>query len=317
LGAKKAMKDIYRVLGVPRTARPEEIKAAYRKLAKELHPDRNPGNPRAAERFKEISAAYDILGDEKKRARFDAGEIDSSGAERRDFHYASRGGRRGGADDPFAAGPGAGFGRDFGVNVEDLFADLFANRRRGGAGQPFRQRGADRSFSIAISFIEAARGGTRRLTLPGADKTLDVNFPPGISDGQKIRLKHQGEPGMGADAGDALIEVKVEPHPFFTRKGNDVHCELPVTLQEAVLGAKINAPTTDGMVALTVPRNSNTGTQLRLKGKGIKDAKTGRRGDQYVILKVMLPEGDDAGLDKFARTLRPGGADVRRGYTVD
>jgi DnaJ-class molecular chaperone len=309
------MKDIYRVLGVPRTARQDEIKAAYRKLAKELHPDRNPGNPRAAERFKEISAAYDILGDEKKRARFDAGEIDGSGAERRDFHYAGRGGRRpGGGDDPFAGG---GFGRDFGVNVEDIFADLFANRRRGGASQQFRQRGGDRNFSIAISFIEAARGGTRRLTLPGADKTLDVNFPPGISDGQKIRLKHQGEPGVGADAGDALIEVKVEPHPFFTRKGHDVHCELPVTLREAVLGAKINAPTADGMVALTVPRNSNTGTQLRLKGKGIKDAKTGRRGDQYVILKVVLPEGDDAALEKFVRGSAPDRADVRRDYTVD
>ncbi len=289
------MKDPYDVLGVPRGATQDEIKKAYRKLAKELHPDRHPDNPRLAERFKEVTGAYHVLGDEKLRQRFDRGEIDASGAERAP-HYGPQHGPRGGRAQ---AGGFEGFRFDT-EEPEDLFSDLFSAFRRG-RGQ-VRARGGDVRYNLSVSFIDAARGTTKRLGL-ASGKTLDVKIPVGLSDGQQIRLKGQGEPGLnGGPAGDALIEVKVEPHPFFTRTGSDIHVELPVSLPEAVLGAKIEVPTLAGTVALTVPKGSNSGTTLRLKGKGIAGHAGLPAGDQYVKLKVVLPDAPDAELEQFARS---------------
>jgi DnaJ-class molecular chaperone len=308
------MKDPYDILGVRRDAGEEDIKKAYRKLAKELHPDRNPGNRRAAERFKEVSAAYHILGDPKLKARFDRGEIDASGQER---HPGFQRGPWRGAE---RAGPAFGPDADIFESIrtggfEDLFGDLFGGLRRQARTRP-RQRGADRRYTLRVSFLDAARGGRQRITLPGA-KVLDVNIPAGIDDGQQIRLKAQGEPGVaGGPPGDALIEVGVDPHPFFRREGRDVHLDLPVTISEAVLGGQISAPTIDGMVNVTVPKGANSGTRLRLKGKGIPDARTGGRGDQYIRLIVTLPETIDPALTDLAERRRGREEDVRRKYRV-
>lgn len=325
------MRDPYDVLGVARNAKQEEVRKAYRKLAKELHPDRNPGNEKAAERFKEVSAAYDIIGDADKRAKFDRGEIDAAGQPRaQGFH---RGGFRsgyGGARGPYSSG---GFGSDFGFGQggsEDIFDEIFGQMRRGRAGAggfnagarrtTMPQRGADRRFNLKIGFLDAARGCKRRLTMPEG-KQLDVTIPAGMADGQQIRLRHQGDPGRhGGEAGDALIEVNVEPHPFFTRQGDDVHLELPITLDEAVLGAKIAVPTIDGMVAVTVPKGASSGTTLRLKGRGVqlKGGAAGQRGDQYVKLKVVLPEKPNSALEKFIEGwAKSNKYDVRAKYTVD
>ncbi len=310
------MKDPYQILGVARGASHDEIKKAYRKLAKELHPDRHPGNAKIGERFKEVSAAYHIVGDETLRARFDRGEIDAGGAERAPGGagraYAHAGGN--------ARGP-QGFQGFAAGEAEDLFAELFGNFRRGasraGAGAGGGARGGDQHFSLKITFLEAAQGATRRLSLPSG-KTLDVKIPAGVEEGQQIRLKAQGEPGMGSGAaGDALIEVQIEPHAFFVRKGQDIHLELPVTVPEAVQGARITVPTIDGMVALTVPKNSNSGSVLRLKGKGIHAARSGA-GDQYVKLKVVLPETPDPALERFIASWKPAVPyNVRARFTLD
>jgi DnaJ-class molecular chaperone len=278
------------VLGVPRNASAEDIKQSYRKLAKKLHPDLNPGNKKAEHSFKEVSAAYDLLSDPEKKARFDRGEIDASGAERQQpFYKAYAEGEEGaryrrfdGDESPFA---------------DDLFADLF--RGRAGSRQTFRMRGADVSYSLEVDFLEAANGVTRRVTLADG-KTLDVTIPPGTEDGQTLRLKGQGQPGMGgAPAGDAFIAIHIRPHPFFTRTGNDIHVELPVSLSEAVLGGSVNLPTIDGKVALKIPAGSNSGTVLRLKGKGVLGQATRQRGDQLVKLMVMLPDRIDPELKEF------------------
>ena len=287
------MKDPYTILGVPRNVSQDEIKKAYRKLAKELHPDVHPGNKSESERFKDLSAAYELLSDAEKRARYDRGEIDASGAERQGANF-----RRSYA----SAGPGADIFANFGsggFNPEDLFTDLFGGLRGRGRGtEPVRARGADRKYTLKVDFLDAANGSKQRLTLPHG-KTLDVTIPAGVDDGQTIRLKNQGEPGRGGGAaGDALIKVQVEPHPVFTRKGKDIHVEAPVTLPEAVLGGKIKVPTIDGPVSLKVPKGSNTGTTLRLKGKGVVGRGSRKRGDQYVELKVMLPESPDPELER-------------------
>ena len=283
------MRDPYEVLGVPRSASAEEIKKSYHKLAKKLHPDLNPGNKKAEQSFKEVSAAYDLLSDPAKKARFDRGEIDPSGAERQQQPYyktyaegdeGARYRRFDGDESPFA---------------DDLFADMF----RGANRQGFRARGADVSYTLEVDFLEAANGLTRRVTLADG-KTLDVTIPPGTEDGQTLRLKGQGQPGIGgAGPGDAFIEIHIRPHPFFTRVGNDVHVELPVTLPEAVLGGSVNLPTVDGKVALKIPAGSNTGTVLRLKGKGILGQATRQRGDQLVKLRVVLPDQVDPELKEF------------------
>lgn len=289
------MRDPYQVLGVSKTASADEIKKKYRQLAKKLHPDLNPGNAEAAAKFKDVSAAYDLLSDAQKRARFDRGEIDASGAERPDRQY-----YRAYAD----SAEGAKYGGSF--EGEDLFADLFGRAR---GGREFKIRGTDVSYVMPVEFLEAAAGAKKRVTMADGS-VLDVNIPPGTEDRQTLRLKGQGQPGFGgAPAGDAYIEVHIQPHAFFTRKDNDVHVELPVSLAEAVLGGRITVPTIDGDVAMTIPKGANTGTTLRLKGRGIVDRKSKQRGDEYVKLKVVLPEGEDPELARFVESWDKGRAD--------
>ena len=292
-----ATRNPYEVLGVKPAASDEELRAAYRKLAKRYHPDLNPNNKEAEARFKEIASAYDLLSDKDKRARFDRGEIDASGAERQPaYSY------RGYAD----AEPGAKYHAE-GVAPEDL-DDLFSffNRGRGrpgGQGGTLRMRGADQHFLLTVDFLEAVNGAKKRLEL--GDRALDVTIPAGLRDGQVLRLKEQGGPGIGGGpAGDAFIEVHVAPHPLFRRDGDDIHIELPVTLGEAALGGRIAVPTPTGEVTMTVPPDSNTGSKLRLRGRGVPRT-DGSRGDQYVTLKVMLPEGSDAALKDFLRQWAP------------
>ena len=290
------MADPYATLEVERTASAAEIKKSYRRLAKKLHPDLNPGNKKVEQQFKEITAAYDLLSDPKKRARFDRGEIDAMGAERpsRGYYRPHAEGGQGAKYQQFDFGEGAG--------AEDIFADLFGGRR-GGRGAP-KLRGADVSYVAAVDFVEAAVGARKRLTLADG-KTLDVTIPAGTASGQTLRLKGQGQPGLGGGPpGDALIEIEVLPHPFFTRQGNDVHIEVPVTLPEALLGGPVTVPTIDGRVSVTVPKNSNTGSVLRLRGKGIPTP-GGGHGDQIVRLKVVLPEGGDRELTEFLEGWAP------------
>jgi DnaJ-class molecular chaperone len=291
------MRDPYQVLGVAKTASADEIKKKYRQLAKKLHPDLNPGNAEAAAKFKDISAAYDLLSDPQKRARFDSGEIDASGAERPERRY-----YRAYAESPEGAKYGSA------SDADDRFSEL-CGRARG--GREFKVRGTDVSYVLPVDFIEAAAGAKKRVTM--ADGTvLDVNIPAGTEDRQTLRLKGQGQPGFGgADPGDAYIEVHIQPHAYFTRKDSDVHLELPVSLGEAVLGGRITVPTIDGDVAMTIPKGANTGTTLRLKGRGILDRKSRQRGDQYVKLKVVLPDGADPELTRFVESWSKRDDDVR------
>lgn len=281
--------DPYATIGVSRDASQAEVQAAYRRKAKKLHPDLNPGNAQAEQDFKELSAAYEILRDEDKRGRFDRGEIDATGAEAaerryyRDFADAEAGG---GTYDS-----GAGFG-DFGS--DDIFAEFFSRRRRGG----FRQRGADVRYSLEIDFLEAVNGGTRQITLPEG-QTLEIRIPPGARDGQLLRLRGKGGAGDGgAEPGDALIELHIRPHPFYRRDGNDIRLDLPISLREAVLGGKVRVPTPAGPVMASVPEHSSSGRTLRLKGKGVA-GRDGKRGDVYASLKIVLPDQPDPELKAF------------------
>jgi len=298
------MKNPYDVLGITRSASVDDIKHAYRRLARTWHPDSN-SDPRAEERFKEISAAYHLLADPAVRARFDRGEIDASGQERGTART-SRHTHRSSASSGFGAKGGKEFRFDFGFSdPNDLFfrEDLFNKWQQA-------QRGDDATYELSISFVEAVRGGTRRVSLLNG-KTLDVHIAVGTEDGQKLRLKGQGRAGNnGGPNGDSIVEIKVRPHPFFVRKGSDIVVEVPVTLKEAVLGARITVPTVDGKVMLTVPKGSNSGTILRLKGKGI--ALSGHPGDQLVKLKILLPENIDLQLETFLKHWRlPDDEDLR------
>ncbi len=281
------MTDPYEILGVARDASADEIKKVYRRLAKALHPDANPGDAAVEERFKRVSAAYAILSDPEMRARYDQGELDAEG---RQQGFSSR-----------AAGGGFG-GFAGGFRVEDILGDLFG----GHFDDHLRQargvaRGPDVTGAIEIDFVEAARGGKRRVTLPDG-RALDIAIPPGIEDGQTIRLKGQGgTAGDGAAPGDALIRISVASHPSFRREGRHVSIDLPVSVPEAVLGARVQVPTIDGPVAMTVPANSNTGDTLRLRGKGLPDPGGAARGDQLVRLKVMLPTRPDSSFTALVR----------------
>jgi DnaJ-class molecular chaperone len=285
--------DPYQTLGVKKDASQADIQKAYRKLAKKLHPDLNPGNKKAEEQFKEMTAAYDLLGDAEKRARFDRGEIDAAGQERpRQRYYRDFAEDTG--SNPYSSS--AGFS-DFG-DAEDIFS-IFGREGRAN----FRMRGQDVQYRLPLDFLDAVNGAKRQLTLPDGS-VLDVTIPAGTRDGQILRLRGKGRPGIGGGpSGDALIEVEVRPHPIFTRRGDDIHVELPISLKEAVLGGKITVPTPSGSVAMTVPKWSNTGTVLRLKGKGAPRP-DGTRGDEYVTLKVTLPEKPDPELETFVSRWR-------------
>lgn len=299
-------KDPYSVLGVKRDASDAEIQKAFRRAAKKSHPDLFPGDKKAEDRFKELNAANDIIGDPAKRARFDRGEIDASGAEVRANPFA-RGGRAGGfGGGGFGGHPGGGFGgqQSGGFAFEDL-SDLFGGMFRnaggsgGGGGNPFggghQAPPEDTRFKLDVDFIDAATGATRRVTLPGG-KSLDVTIPAGINDGQTIRLK-----GQGASGADALVEVKIKPDNMYRREGRDIYVDVPISLGEAVVGGKVEVPTVHGPVTVSVPQNANTGTKLRLKGKGIAATKKDPAGDQYVTLKVMLPKTPDPELEAFVK----------------
>jgi DnaJ-class molecular chaperone len=288
------MKNPYDVIGVAPKASQEEIQKAYRALAKKYHPDLHPGDKDAEERFKEVTAAYDLLSDPEKRMRFDKGEIDASGAERRErsFYRAYADGSAGAKYSPFGESGTSGFA------AEDLFTDIFG-QFSGGERRQFRMQGADVTYTLRCAFLDAINGASKRITFPDG-KTLDVTIPKGTRDRQTLRLKGQGMAGIGGGPpGDAYIEVHVEPHAFFTRKDDNIHVEVPVTLSEAVLGARIRVPTVDGPVSLTVPPESNTGTTLRLRGKGVLSGTGSGRGDQYVTVKVVLPEAPDKELKEF------------------
>lgn len=289
--------DPYTTLGVKKHATQEEIQKAYRRLAKKLHPDLNPGDKIAEDKFKEVSAAYDLLGDSEKRARFDRGEIDASGTERpRQQYYRDFADQNG-----WSAYTNISGFSDFGdfAGSEDILSEIF-----GRAGRAGRRRGQDVRYHLELSFLDAVNGGKQSIALPDG-ATLDVNIPPGTRDGQILRLRGKGRPAPGeGSAGDALVEISVLPHPYFTRKGDDIHLDLPISLKEAVLGARVRVPTPGGVVAVAVPKWSNTGRVLRLKGRGAPLA-DGGKGDEYVKLMLMLPEKPDTKLEAFVARWQP------------
>jgi len=295
----------YEVLGVSKTASADDIRKAYRTLAKKLHPDLNPGDKKAESKFKDLSIAYDILSDNTKRAKFDAGVIDDTGADKpqpqqrqyyRDYAGANAGG----------AGANPNYERseafsDFG-GMDDILAEMFARQ----AQSRQNARGADVQYRLNIPFLDAVNGASQRLNLPDGS-VIDVKIPAGVETGKVIRLKGKGQPSAGKGGpGDALVELEVLPHKFFTRQGNDILLDLPVSIKEAALGGPVKAPTTAGTVMLNIPKNSSTGTQLRLKGKGVNG------GDQLVRLRVMLPKETDEALAEFLAKWQPANTDDLR-----
>jgi DnaJ-class molecular chaperone len=310
------MMDPYRTLNVPRSADQAAIKQAYRKLAKMLHPDRNPGSARAEQRFKEVSQAYDLLSDPVKRAKFDRGEIDAEGRPLRTYGGFEFAGDQSAAEGIFGKMFGGAFGRGFGGTFGEGFGsgrsqfrfdDLYREAARAGNARARQaRRGADRRYRVEVDFVTAAQGGKQRLYLDDG-RAVEVTIPAGAEHGSALRLKGQGQSGSsGGASGDALVEIAIRPHSVFTRQGHDVHVELPISVPEAVLGASVPVPTVDGPVRISVPAGSNSGRTLRLRGRGIVRP-DGRRGDQYVRLLVVLPEAPDSELEEWAR---------RRNYDV-
>jgi DnaJ-class molecular chaperone len=318
------MRDPYEILGVTRSASAADIKSAFRRLAKKLHPDANKHDPKAASRFAEINAAYEIIGDKDKRKAFDGGEIDAEGKPRfqgfEGFGRQPGGGGFGheggfetftwGSEGAHPAGGRAG-ARGFG-GFEDILKDVFgarggASRPRAGGNVHFEAEdfgaaaGHDIAAALAITLTEAARGVKKRVHLP-TGKEVEVKIPAGLDEGQQIRLKGQGLPGPGGRTGDLLITVSVTPHPLFQRDGADLRLDLPVTLYEAVLGAKVRVPTLDGTVELAIPAGTNSGRTFRLKGKGFPGKE--RKGDLLASVRIVLPEGHDHDLDELMRKWR-------------
>ncbi|HEX2840338.1 J domain-containing protein [Hyphomicrobium sp.] len=294
------MADPYKTLGVSKDATQDEIRKAYRKLAKDTHPDLNPGDAEAERRFKEISGANDILGDPEKRKKFDAGEIDETGAETpqrryyREYAEADPNMRYGSRT--YSSGAGDTF------DAEDLFADLFRNRgtgRGGGGGTSFRMPGGDVRYTLPVDFLDAVNGARKTVAMPDG-KTLDIEIPAGFREGQVLRLKGQGLPGHGGEpAGDAYVEVHILPHESFSRNDYDIHSKLPISLGEALNGASVRAETVDGAVDVKVPKGAKNGTTLRLRGKGVRRDKAGARGDHLLELVIVPPENPDDELADF------------------
>ncbi len=276
--------DPYSVLGLSKAASDDDIRRAFRRLAKELHPDLNPTDKAASERFQRVAAAYEVVGDPDKRQRFDRGEIDASGEPRRSYQSAGAG--RGGG------GPEFGFG--------DIFSDLFGQRGAPrGPGQGFNLRGQDMRYTLDVEFLEAVQGARKRVTMPEGGQ-LDLAVPEGVTDGQVLRLKGKGAPGIrGGEAGDALVEVRVRSHDHFKRQGDDLLIDVPITLDEAVLGAKIEVPTAAGRVTITIPKGTSSAKSFRLKGRGARNAATGTIGDQIVTVRIVLPQTIDDSLAYF------------------
>ena len=293
--------DPYKELGVARNASADEVKKAFRKLAKDLHPDKNPGDKASEERFKRITAAFDLLGDKEKRAKFDRGEIDADGREQfRGF---------GGAGARPGAGPGAGPGGRPGfdnIDLDELFG-MFGGQGRQRGARDYTPKGQDVRATLEISLEDSITGATRRIQFSDG-RTLDVTIPKGAGEGQVIRLRGQGAPGRLGEAGDALIELKIARHPLYRREGADLEMDLPIAFPDAVLGGKVTVPTPEGRVSMTVPAGSNSGKVLRLKGRG--GYAGGKRGDLLARLVVTLPETQDEALVKFAEEWR-----ARRPYT--
>ena len=297
--------DPYTVLGLTRAATEDDIRRAFRKLAKELHPDIRPGDKASVERFKKVTGAYEILGDLEKRRQFDRGEIDANGDPQRSYerHASAGAGPRGRP----GAGPEFGFG--------DVFSDLFGGGGGRGAGGPrgagFSLKGQDARYTLEVEFLEAVLGAKKRVTMPDG-ASLDLNVPAGVTDGQVLRLKGKGGPGIrGGEAGDAMVEIRVRPHAEFRREGDDVLLTVAVTLDEAVLGARIEVPTTSGRVVLAIPKGTSSGRAFRLKGKGANNPSTGTTGDQIVTVRIALPPVIDDSLAYFLTEWKK-----KNGYSV-
>jgi DnaJ-class molecular chaperone len=313
----------YVVLGLAPTASDADIRAAFRKLAKKYHPDQNKDDAKAEDKFKEVAAAFDIIGDADRRKKFDRGEIDEDGRDR----AAGFGGYSGQSKTwnpqsggPFSAGAGGFANKGDFDELGDIFSELFGARMRAGqsagSGQAYGQsagvgpRGRDLRYRLEVDFLDAARGAKKRVTMPDG-RTLDIAIPAGLSDGQTLRLKGQGEAGPGG-AGDVFIETTLKPHAVLERDGLDITIEAPITLAEAVMGGKITAPTIAGEVSITVPKWTSSGAVLRLKGRGIAPADGGAAGDQYVKLRIVLPEGGDPALEDFVRQWKGAGEHAPR-----
>ena len=287
------MRDPYEILGVPKSSTAEEIKKAYLRLAKKLHPDLNPGDKHAEEKFKEVSNAHEFLSDPDRRRRYDAEEIDAAGVEqpqRRYYRdYAQGAGRPYESQSAYA---------DF-AESDDFLAELLRRQAR----EARRARGADLHYKLEVDFMDAVNGATKEIAFPQGGG-LRVTIPAGIEDGRVLRLRGRGAPASGeGEAGDALIEIAVRSHRLFTRQGDDIHLELPITVTEAVLGAEVKTPTPTGDVLLKIPKGSNAGAILRLKGRGV--ARNGHRGDELVTLKVMTPTHPEPELEAFLAQWKP------------
>ena len=308
------MRDPYQILGVAKDASHADVKKAFRRLAKQHHPDQHPDDPKAKDRFAEANSAYEILGDEKKRAQFDRGEIDAEGKPRHPgfegFGQGARGFGQGAGAGGFRRGPGGAehFEHSFGgggFDAADIFSDLFAGARGPrGAGRQMREPGADIALETQISLETALHGGKARVLMP-TGKTLEVNVPAGVDEGKQIRLRGQGQASpTGGPAGDALVTIRFERHGLFRIEGRDLRLDLPISLYEAVLGAKVESPTLGGKVELNLPPHSNSGRTLRLRGKGLPASGGHPAGDLLVTLRIVLPEGSNADLEELMRRWR-------------